>query len=120
MAHISEQVLVLICSSDKECEVTGKSMGGDYRFECPVSQLRPGSYIHWTACSYMDMPESSVICESVEDDKVVLTQYNYSDQSSRHYPNKVVLTPGGEEWSSGWYCWGSWSYCHTLRLEEKK
>lgn len=111
--------LVLEEESSKECEVTGREMGGTNRYVYPVSELidsdmslrwkredgREGSYGGYQSYTFYFL--------RVDGDAV----YLYTD---KHYRVDITLHPDGEEWSSGWYDFGTWSYCVRLSLRKKQ
>ena len=115
-----EFVLLLTDRSSKESEVTGEQLGGEYQFtSLPLSQYKPGDWIQWTRLSDYGENHCTVYCEEVSDEMIKLKVYNRSDQSSHKYPHYPEFRQDGDEWSSGWYEWGYWSYCHKIRLVKK-
>ena len=115
----NEYVLLLTEHSSKKSEVTGEEMGGDYPFtSLPLSQYKPGDWIQWTKLGYSE-DTCTVYCDEVSDETMKLKVYNRSDQGSHLYPHYPEFRQEGDEWSSGWYEWGYWSYCHTIRLVKR-
>lgn len=104
-----ELVLRFVDSSYKECEVTGRDMGGDDLFEIPLSSLKCG-VVDW-AQKYI--PNHSVHIQEVGSDYVVAHVTTVS---------RSVLGPKtihiGEKWNCN-YMFGEWSYGFTLTLVEK-
>ena len=104
-----ELVLRFVDSSYKECEVTGRDMGGDDTFEKPLSTLKRGC-VEWGG--RFD-PNHSVCIQSVDDDSVEVSVTTVS---------RNVLGPKrlgvGETWRYS-YMFGEWSYGFTLTLIEK-
>ena len=116
-----DYVFLLIEDSYKECEVTGHSMGGPEKLVSPsVSKMKPDGWIKWTKLDNYGENQCSVYCEDISNEMVKLKIYNASDLSEHCYPNYHEFRQEGDEWSSGWYCWGSWSYCHKIRLMKKE
>ena len=108
--------LVLEEDSSKECEVTGRDMGGTDIFTCPVSDMIEGKSPKWIPQNCRDSYggyQSYTFYFLRTDEEAV---YLYTD---RHYRVDIILKPG-EEWSSGWYDFGTWSYCVTLKLKRKE
>lgn len=102
-------ILKLVDSSEKECEVTGRMMGGDDVYEIPVSQLIPGNgLLKWPQ---QGEPDHSIIIKEVGDDYVLLTVRTVS---GTWYEYTLHI---GEKASSG-YCFGEWSYGYVISLEE--
>jgi hypothetical protein len=111
----NEYELVLEEDSSKECEVTGRDMGGIDRFTCPVSDLIEGKSPHWTPenCrdSYGGYQSYTFYFLRADEEAVHL----YTD---KHYRQDIDLKPG-ETWTSGWYSFGEWSYCVSLQVSKK-
>ena len=115
----NEYELVLKERSSKECEVTGRDMGGTDIFTCPISKLQKGLSPKWTPESgygdYGGYQSYQFTFKGTDDESVHVSVY-------KHYHIDVVLKPG-EEWSDGWYEFGSWSYCVSLsvrKIEQKQ
>jgi len=109
--------LVLEEESSKECEVTGRDMGGIDRFTCDVSTLvdrdkSPRWIPENCRDSYGGYQSYTFYFLSVDDEAVHL----YTD---KHYREDIILHPG-KKWSSGWYSFGSWDYCVRLELRKKQ
>ena len=106
--------LVLKEESSKECEVTGRDMGGIDVFTCPVANLISNQSPKWQPqnCrdSYGGYQSYTFYFLSADDEAVHL----YTD---KHYRVDITLKPG-DTWSSGWYCFGTWSYCVKLELRK--
>lgn len=100
-------ILKLVDSSSKECEVTGRMMGGTDVYEIPVSQLKPG-LLKWPQ---NDEPDHSINIIAVGEDFVKLSVRNMAgtwEEYTLHF---------GETASSG-YMFGEWSYSYRVTLEE--
>ena len=111
-----EYELVLVEDSSKECEVTGRDMGGIDRFSCPVADLVEKQSPKWTPENCRDTYggyQSYTFYFLGADDEAV---HLYTD---KHYRVNIDLKPG-EEWSNGWYSFGTWDYCVTLKLRKKE
>ena len=106
--------LVLKEESSKECEVTGRDMGGIDVFTCSVASLISNQSPKWNPknCrgSYGGYQSYTFYFLGADEEAVHL----YTD---KHYRQDITLKPG-ENWSSGWYSFGSWDYC--VRLELRK
>ncbi len=111
----NEYELVLEEESSKECEVTGRDMGGTDVFTCDVSALIKTKSPQWHPqnCrdSYGGYQSYTFYFLSAGDEAVHL----YTD---KHYRQDITLKLG-EQWSSGWYSFGSWDYCVRLKLRKK-
>lgn len=106
----NEYELVLEDSSSKECEVTGREMGGTTENTCPVSTLMSGDgHPRWSN-NYGGYGSVRVIFLRTDDEAIHLRIHN-------GYDFEKSLKPG-EEWSSGWYDFGSWSYHVKLYLRK--
>ena len=109
-----EYELILKEDSSKECEVTGRDMGGTETFTCKISDLLQYSVPKWTPegnySNYGGYQAYSFSFKGIDDEGVHII-------TDKHYKTEVVLKPG-EEWSSGWYCFGEWSYCVRLSLRK--
>ena len=107
--------LVLEEESSKECEVTGRDMGGVDVFTCDVSKLIGNESPRWQtengSASYGGYQSYTFYFLSADDEAVHL----YTD---KHYRQDITLRPG-ESWSSGWYSFGTWDYCVRLKLRAK-
>lgn len=108
--------LVLKEESSKECEVTGRDMGGIDVYTCDVSKLIENNSPAWQpekgSASYGGYQSYRFYFLSADDEAVHL----YID---KHYRQDITLRPG-ESWSSGWYGFGTWSYCVRLELRKKQ
>lgn len=100
-------ILKLVDSSEKECEVTGRMMGGDDVYEIPVSNLKLG-LLKWPQGGN---PDHSINIIAVGDDFVKLSVRNVAG-TWEEYTLHV-----GEKASSG-YMFGEWSYSYRVTLEE--
>ena len=115
----NEYELVLEEESSKECEVTGREMGGTDRFVCPVSELiGEGKSPRWQRedgrnGSYGGYQSYTFYFLRVDDKAVYLS-------TDTHYRVDITLYPDGEKWSSGWYDFGTWSYIVRLSLRKKQ
>lgn len=109
--------LVLEEDSSKECEVTGREMGGIDVFTCPVSDLIENKSPQWHSksgsYSYGGYQSYTFYFLSADNEAVNL----YTD---KHYRQDIKLLPDGEKWSSGWYSFGEWSYCVRLYVRKIK
>lgn len=103
------RILKLVDSSYKECEVTGRDMGGDDIYEIPIANLQPG-YILWPQ---RGEPGHSVKVINVGDDYITLSVTNISRSVNGPYTLRV-----GESKSSSYY-FGEWSYGFTISVEER-
>ena len=115
MIDWNEYELVLEEESEKECEVTGRDMGGIESFTCPLRDLiNSDGTPQWTPkgdyYSYGGYQAYHFRFKHVDDEGVHLAV-------DRSYSQDIVLKPG-EKWSSGWYDFGSWSYCVRLTLRK--
>ena len=99
-------ILRLIDSSSKECEVTGRMMGGDDVYEMPVSKLKPG-WVQWPQTRH---PDHSVTILTIGDDFVEFTVRDVAGSVNGPYTIHV-----GEKKSSR-YEFGEWAYGYTVTL----
>lgn len=60
----NEYELVLEAESSKECEVTGRDMGGTETFTCPVSDLIENKSPKWTPEGNLDKTSRSSLANS--------------------------------------------------------
>ena len=108
--------LVLEEESSKECEVTGRDMGGIATYTCPVSDLIENKSPRWQSKKgsdgYGGYQSYTFYFLSADEEAVHL----YTD---KHYRQDITLRPD-ESWSSGWYGFGTWSYCVRLKLRKKQ
>jgi len=108
--------LVLKEESSKECEVTGRDMGGIEIYTCPVSDLIENKNPRWTPkdsnSSYGGYQSYTFYFLRADEESIHL----YTD---KHYRQDITLKPG-EEWSSGWFSFGSWDYLTSLELRKKE
>ena len=118
MIDWNEYELVLEEESSKECEVTGRDMGGIESFTCPLRDLiNPEGSPKWTPNgnygSYGGYQAYHFTYKKVDDQGVYL-------EADHGYASKILLKPFEPDntWSSGWYCYGSWSYCVRLTLRK--
>ena len=102
--------LVLEASDSKECEVTGRNMGGTNTHVCPVSKLKENEQVRWEP-SYGGYHAVKVTFLSTDDTAIHLS-------IDIGFPSEQSLKPG-EEWRSGWYSFGSWDYHVALKLQKK-
>ena len=100
-------ILKLVDSSEKECEVTGRLMGGKDEYEIPVSVLKPG-VLKWPQGGD---PDHSINIIAVGEDFVKLSVRNVAG-TWEEYTLHV-----GEKASSG-YMFGEWSYSYRVTIEE--
>lgn len=114
MIDWNEYELVLKEDSSKVSEVTGEDMGGTESFTCKISDLLKCNEPKWTReNAYSDYGGYQAYVFSfkcVDDEGVHILP-------DRHYKTEIILKPN-EEWSSGWYCFGEWSYCVRLSLRK--
>lgn len=106
---IEDYELALIASDQKECEVTGRDMGGTETHVCPLNKMEAGKMVVWEP-SYGGYGSVKVTFLGVDDEAVHLSIYN-------GYDSDKDLKPG-EEWNSGWYDFGSWSYHVKIKLQK--
>lgn len=118
MIDWNEYELVLEEESSKECEVTGRDMGGIESFTCPLRDLiNPDQSPKWTPegnyGSYGGYQAYHFTFKQVDDEGVHL-------EADNGYTSKILLKPfePDNKWSSGWYSFGSWSYCVRLSLRK--
>jgi len=114
-----EYELVLTEDSHKVCEVTGDDLGGPETFTCKICDLLKHNVPKWKPegnySSYGGYQACNFVFKGVDDEGVHIVV-------DRFYHIDVVLKPG-EEWSSGWYSFGEWSYCVSLtvrKIEQKQ
>ena len=110
MIDWNEYELVLESSSEKECEVTGREMGGTEEHTCPVSKLLSDEQAHWSG-DYGGYGAVRVTFLGADEEGLHLKIYH-------SYESLYTLKPG-ERWSSGWYSFGSWNYHVALYLRKK-
>ena len=103
------RILKLVDSSYKECEVTGRDMGGDDIYEIPIANLQPG-YIVWPQ---RGEPGHSVKVINVGDDYITLSVTGVPRSVNGPYTLRV-----GESKSCSYY-FGEWSYGFTISVEER-
>ena len=111
----SEYELVLEENSSKECEVTGRDMGGTKTFTCPVSALTGDELPRWTSDSnyrYGGYQAYTFYFLRTDDEAIYLYTDKFHRQEIRLQPNEI--------WSSGWYSFGEWSYCVRLQVRKKQ
>lgn len=101
-------LLKLLDGSSKECEVTGREMGGEKIYEIPLALLKPG-LLEWP--TNLNHPSHSIIVEETGEDYVKLRVGNVA----RSYTT-YTLHCGDSE--SSRYCYGEWSYWYRISLEE--
>jgi len=99
-------ILRLVDSSSKECEVTGRMMGGDDVYEIPISGLKLGS-VNWPQ---RGDPDHTVHVLSVGKDVVKVDVRTVSG----HLDGPFELHVGDKK--SSYYCFGEWSYGYTVSL----
>lgn len=109
MINWNEYELVLEDSSSKECEVTGREMGGTEVHTCPVSELIANEQVRWSR-DYGGYGSVRVTFLSANEEGVHLNIYNGYDAL---YTLKI-----GEKWTSGWYSFGSWDYYVKIYLRK--
>ena len=109
-----EYELVLTENSYKVCEVTGDTLGGPETFTCKISDLLKYNRPRWIPegdyNSYGGYQAYHFDFRGVDDEGVHIVV-------DRLYHIDIVLKPG-EEWSSGWYSFGEWSYAVRLTLRK--
>ena len=103
------RILKLVDSSYKECEVTGRDMGGDDIYEIPIANLQPG-YIFWPQ---RGEPRHSVKVINVGDDYITLSVTGVPRGVNGPYTLRI-----GESESYSYY-FGEWSYGFTISVEER-
>ena len=101
------RILKFIDSSYKECEVTGRDMGGDYEYEIPVESLALGS-VKWPQNR---IPDHGVYIIEIADDCIKVEVFNVSHRCSEHF----TLYRGEKKRRS--YMFGEWSYGYTIWVE---
>ncbi len=113
-------LFLLTEKSYKENEVTGEDMGGTDTFvSLPVADYKPGEWIRWKPLDSSN-ESCSVTVKGCDAEKVTLQVYDASDLSHHNHPSYPEFRQEGDEWTSGWYDWGEWRYCHTIRLVKKE
>lgn len=100
-------ILKLVDSSSKECEVTGRMMGGDDTYEIPVSLLEVG-LVKWPQ---KGKPDHVVVVKEIGEDSIEIAVRSVS---GTYEPYTLRL---GEKAASG-YAFGEWCYGYTVTLEE--
>lgn len=105
----NEYELVLEDSSSKECEVTGREMGGTEINTCPLSTLIQNASPSWSK-GYGGYGSVGVTFLGADDEGVHLKIHN-------GYDSLQTLKPG-DSWSSGWYDFGTWSYHVEIYLRK--
>ena len=103
------RILKLVDSSYKDCEVTGRDMGGDDIYEIPIANLQPG-YIGWPQSG---RPNHGVEVITVGEDYITLSITNVA-RSTKNGPYTLRV---GEKKSYSYY-FGEWSYGYTVSVEE--
>ena len=103
-------MLKFIDGSYKECEVTGKAMGGDYVYYKPLSSLKPGRVDWGVDRTWAD--HHVEVLETGKDQVVV-------EVKDRHKGGPYKLYEGQKEGYS--YMFGEWSYnfCVSLEMREE-
>lgn len=101
-------ILKLKDSSFKECEVTGRELGGDEYYEIPLAVLKPG-LLEWPR--NLKSPLHSIEIMEVGEDYVTLQWRNVPGTGTT-----CTLRLGYVE-STG-YCYGEWAYSCRVYLEE--
>ena len=100
-------ILRLVDSSSKECEVTGRMMGGNDVYEIPVTKLKLG-FVDWPQNG---RPDHSINILAIGENSVKLSVRSVSGSW-----NEYTLQLGEKASSS--YCFGEWSYGYTVTLVE--
>ena len=103
--------LVLLATDHKECEVTGRDMGGTTTHVCPISKMVENKQVTWEP-DYSGYQSVGVTFLGADDEVVRFRIYNGYNSNHDFKP--------GDEWSSGWYDFGSWSYHVKLKLQKIK
>lgn len=118
MIDWNEYELVLEEESSKENEVTGDDMGGTESFTCPLSDLiNPDRSPKWTPegnyGNYGGYQAYHFTFKKADDEGIHL-------EADHGYTSRILLKPiePDNKWSSGWYDYGSWSYCVRLSLRK--
>ena len=101
------RILKFVDSSYKECEVTGRDMGGDDCYEMPVKDLKIGR-VNWP--NEKRYTNHSVYITEITEETVAVEVYHVSRNST-----KLVLRRGDKKTYS--YMFGEWSYGYTLVSE---
>jgi hypothetical protein len=101
-------MLKFVDGSSKECEVTGRNMGGTTTYYKPLWALKKGE-VDWASKS---SPDHTVIVKELDNDKVVVDVKNNRGNLCGG-PYKLYV---GNE-SSYSYMFGEWSYFFRLTLE---
>ena len=108
--------LVLKEESSKECEVTGRDMGGIVVFTCDVRTLIENKSPRWQpekgSTSYGGYQSYTFYFLNADDEAVHL-------YTNKHYRQDITLHPD-DHWSSGWYSFGTWNYHVSLELRKKQ
>lgn len=106
----NEYEIILLDESSKECEVTGREMGGEVvNSSGPISKLVPNTPINWSN-HYGGYGSVEVKFLGTENDGVVLDIYN-----GYHAKHTLHL---GDEWTSGWNSFGTWDYFVTIYIQK--
>ena len=100
-------ILKLVDSSSKECEVTGRMMGGDYTYEIPVSLLVVGR-VEWPQ---ERKPDHVVVVKEIGEDFIEIDVRNVA---GTYEPYTLRL---GEK-ATLRYEYGEWGYGYVVTLEE--
>ena len=103
--------MVLEATSQKECEVTGRDMGGTDVYTCPVGKLKENEPVPWEP-SYGGYDTIKVTFLHTDDEAVHLNIYN-------SYHIEKALKPD-DQWESGWWSFGSWDYHVRIKLRERE
>lgn len=101
--------LVLEASDRKECEVTGRDMGGTEEYTCPVCKLKENEPVPWEP-SYGGYEAINVSFLRTDDEAVYLNIHSF-------YHSEKALKPG-EDWESGWWSFGTWDYHVRITLRK--
>lgn len=99
----------MVDRSYKECEVTGRDMGGIDVFEIAFTELKPG-FVSWPQAG---RPNHSIEIGEVGEDFVVARIHHIAG-----YPESWATIQVGESISAD-YCFGEWSYSCVLSLCSK-
>lgn len=103
----SKLILEMVDASYKECEVTGRDLGGKNLYEIPLSSLKAG-FVNWAQDK---TPDHSIEIKEIGEDFVVARIYNVAS-----HPNSWKTIRAGESISID-YEFGEWSYSCTLKLK---
>lgn len=101
--------LLLTDTDSKECEVTGRDMGGTATHQCPVSAMKENEQVVWKP-RYGGYEAVTVTFLGTDDETIHLRLHSGFDFNKDLKPD--------EEWESGWYSFGTWSHYVKIKLQK--